>query len=53
MNKDEEGETSESSESFEVNQAEEGIKGGEVVEDFFHYQLESVPFLQPKKIHIS
>ena len=45
---DEEGETSESSESFEVNQAEEGIKGGEVVEDFFHYQLESVP-LQHKQ----
>ena len=34
--------------SFEVNQAEEGIKGGEVVEDFFHYQLESVP-LQHKQ----
>merc|ERR1712130_220019 len=32
--------------SYEVNQAEEGIKGGEVVEDFFHYQLESVPLLQ-------
>ena len=32
----------------EVNQAEEGIKGGEVVEDFFHYQLESVP-LQHKQ----
>jgi len=34
--------------SFAVNQAEEGIKGGEVVEDFFHYQLESVP-LQHKQ----
>ena len=34
--------------SYEVNQAEEGIKGGEVVEDFFHYQLESVP-LQHKQ----
>jgi len=38
----------ESYDSFEVNQAEEGIKGGEVVEDFFHYQLESVP-LQHKQ----
>ena len=36
------------SDSVEVNQAEEGIKGGEVVEDFFHYQLESVP-LQHKQ----
>ena len=35
-------------EEEEVNQAEEGIKGGEVVEDFFHYQLESVP-LQHKQ----
>ena len=36
----------------EVNQAEEGIKGGEVVEDFFHYQLESVPlqYKQPVKM---
>jgi len=34
--------------SYEVNQTEEGIKGGEVVEDFFHYQLESVP-LQHKQ----
>jgi len=38
----------ESYDSFAVNQAEEGIKGGEVVEDFFHYQLESVP-LQHKQ----
>merc|ERR1712130_599611 len=38
----------ESYDSYEVNQAEEGIKGGEVVEDFFHYQLESVP-LQHKQ----
>jgi len=38
--------------SYEVNQAEEGIKGGEVVEDFFHYQLESVPlqYKQPVKM---
>ena len=38
--------------SIEVNQAEEGIKGGEVVEDFFHYQLESVPlqYKQPVKM---
>ena len=42
------GEESESCDSDEVNQAEEGIKGGEVVEDFFHYQLESVP-LQHKQ----
>merc|ERR1711971_1254493 len=38
----------ESYNSYEVNQPEEGIKGGEVVEDFFHYQLESVP-LQHKQ----
>ena len=38
----------ESEDCYEVNQAEEGIKGGEVVEDFFHYQLESVP-LQHKQ----
>ena len=33
-------------------QTEEGIKGGEVVEDFFHYQLESVPLKhkQPVKM---
>ena len=36
----------------EVLQTEEGIKGGEVVEDFFHYQLESVPLKhkQPVKM---
>merc|ERR1719219_1198074 len=38
----------ESEDCYEVNQTEEGIKGGEVVEDFFHYQLESVP-LQHKQ----
>ena len=42
-----------SSNSFDqVLQTEEGIKGGEVVEDFFHYQLESVPLKhkQPVKM---
>ena len=36
----------------QVLQTEEGIKGGEVVEDFFHYQLESVPLKhkQPVKM---
>ena len=41
------------SNSFDrVLQTEEGIKGGEVVEDFFHYQLESVPLKhkQPVKM---
>merc|ERR1719494_1176095 len=41
------------SKSFDqVLQTEEGIKGGEVVEDVFHYQLESVPLKhkQPVKV---
>ena len=46
MNFAEESDSSDSDD--EVNQAEEGIKGGEAVEDFFHYQLESVP-LQHKQ----
>ena len=42
----------ESNSFHEVLQTEEGIKGGEVVEDFFHYQLESVPLKhkQPVKM---
>ena len=41
-----------SSSDYQVLQTEEGIKGGEVVEDFFHYQLESVPLKhkQPVKM---
>jgi len=29
--------------SYEADEMEEGIKGGETVEDFYHYKLENVP----------